>query len=111
MRYLNFIDGLNRILKLILAGCFVIMVALVFFQVLTRFVFTKFGLDISATWTQELSRYLMIWLVFLGSAVGMRSDRMLHLDAFSSILPKTFGISVKILSLVLTVIFFLYLIL
>jgi TRAP-type C4-dicarboxylate transport system permease small subunit len=45
-----------------------------------RFVLTAAGINISAPWTEELARYTLIWMVFLGAAVGVRHARMIALE-------------------------------
>jgi TRAP-type C4-dicarboxylate transport system permease small subunit len=60
------IDSLNRVIKWILIFLFFIMVIAVFLQVLFRFV-----LDQPLAWTEELARYLLIWIAFLGTGYAM----------------------------------------
>ncbi len=45
-----------------------------------RFVLTAVDINISAPWTEELARYTLIWMVFLGAAVGVRHARMIALE-------------------------------
>ncbi|MDM0078788.1 TRAP transporter small permease [Variovorax sp. J2P1-59] len=55
-----------RFLEYAIAACLAGMVALVFTNVILRYVFNS-GLDIA----EELSRWLFVWLTFLGAVVGM----------------------------------------
>jgi len=55
-----------RFLEYAIAACLAAMVALVFTNVILRYVFNS-GLDIA----EELSRWLFVWLTFLGAVVGM----------------------------------------
>lgn len=110
MTYLRWLDKLNRLAGVFLGVAFGLMTILIFLQVLVRFVFTNFGLNISFPWTEEISRYLMIWVVFVGAAVAMQKDNMIQLEAFVNMLPITFGKVVKIASLLITAVFFSYLI-
>ena len=57
---------------------------LVFFQVVTRFV-----LGASATWTEILARGLIVWVVFLGSAVTFRQGAMISILAVARAIPVT----------------------
>ena len=45
------------------------MVVLIFGQVLNRFIF-----KLPLAWLEELSRYIMIWMVFVGSVIATRED-------------------------------------
>lgn len=110
MTYLRWLDKLNKLAGVFLGMAFALMTVLIFLQVLVRFVFTNFGLNISFPWTEELSRYLMIWLVFVGAAVAMRKDNMIQLEAFVNMLPVALGKVMKTTSLIVTAVFFTYLI-
>lgn len=76
-------DRINKVIEyitiILLAG---IVVAL-FAQVVFRFVFNT-GL----TWSEELSRYLQIWVIFLGSSIIFKEGRHLKLTFFVDILPE-----------------------
>ncbi|WP_417247712.1 TRAP transporter small permease [Celeribacter sp.] len=74
-------DVINIVAKFALGALLVGMTMATFAQVLVRFVFTSFGITISAPWTEELSRYAMIWLVFVGLGVGFRYDMLISLTA------------------------------
>lgn len=58
---------LSRILINAIAGLLLVFTIVVFLQVLTRFV-----IKMPLPWTEEVARFLFIWMVFLGSAVGVR---------------------------------------
>ena len=54
-----------------------VLVGLVFFQVLNRFI-----LHIPAAWTEEMARYNFVWLSLFGSVLALKSDRHLSVDLF-----------------------------
>ncbi|MBM4761361.1 TRAP transporter small permease [Bacillus sp. B15-48] len=62
----KFVNLLNTCIKWILFILFFVLVVVVFLQVLFRFVFEQ-----PLAWTEELSRYLLVWLTFLGAGYGM----------------------------------------
>ena len=45
-------------------------------------VFTRYITGEQAKWTEELARYLLIWVSLLGAAVGFRSKSHLGIDLF-----------------------------
>jgi TRAP-type C4-dicarboxylate transport system permease small subunit len=84
-------DALNAAAKVVLGLLLLWMTIATFTQVLVRFVFTNFGFAISAPWTEELSRYAMIWVVFLGMGVGFRTGMLLSLTFVTDALGPRAG--------------------
>ncbi len=64
-------------------GFFWLLAGTVFLQF-----FTRYALNDSAGWTEEISRYLLICTVFIGAAVSVRKNNHIHVDFFYRILPK-----------------------
>ena len=61
-----------------------VLIAVTFFQVLSRFV-----LKIPAVWTEEVARTSFVWLIFLGAAIGVKEGTHLVLDMLTTALgPK-----------------------
>jgi C4-dicarboxylate transporter DctQ subunit len=80
---------LGRIRTIIDRGIFCIIVFIVavltatsFFQVVARYVFHR-----PPSWSEEVVRYLFIWLVFLATSVGFRRGSHLGVDFFVGLLP------------------------
>lgn len=76
------VDGYFRALRALIALCLVLMVVLVFGNVVLRYAFNT-GLTLSA----ELSRWLFVYLVFLGAVVAMREHGHLGMDGLVKRLP------------------------
>jgi len=77
------IDGLFWLIKTTVALLLVAMVVLVFGNVVLRYVFNS-GIAMS----EELSRWLFVWMVFLGAIVGMREHAHLGMDTLIKTLPS-----------------------
>ena len=60
--------------------------ATVFYQFLTRYVFND-----SAAWTEEIARYLLIGVVFVGAAIGVRRNNHIQVDLLFRYLPPRAG--------------------
>jgi TRAP-type C4-dicarboxylate transport system permease small subunit len=64
-------------------GFFWLLAGTVFLQF-----FTRYALNDSAGWTEEIARYLLICTVFIGAAVSVRKNNHIHVDFFYRILPQ-----------------------
>ena len=59
-------------------------------------VFWRYVLGNSQPWTEELSRYLMIWSGFLGASLAVRSGAHVSLQFLSEALPHRAGTMVRL---------------
>jgi TRAP-type C4-dicarboxylate transport system permease small subunit len=50
--------------------------------------FTRYALNDSASWTEEIARYLLIATAFVGSAIGMRKNNHIQVDFLYRYLPR-----------------------
>ncbi|SFA93942.1 TRAP-type C4-dicarboxylate transport system, small permease component [Lentibacillus halodurans] len=64
--------------KLLRYICLVLLLVIVFITILQ--VFYRFVLDSPLIWTDELSRFLLIWMVFLGAATVSFDDKHLAVN-------------------------------
>ncbi len=69
------IDGYCKAISYLIAAMLAVMVVLVFGNVVMRYAFNS-GFTIS----EELSRWLFVWLTFLGAVVALRSNSHLGTD-------------------------------
>src|SRR3979490_413301 len=67
-------------------GLFWIMAAVVFYQVYTRYVLSG-----SAGWTEEIARYFLAAVVFIGAAMPVRKNNHIQVDYFYRLMPKAMG--------------------
>jgi TRAP-type C4-dicarboxylate transport system permease small subunit len=63
-------------------GIFWILGATVFYQFFTRYV-----LNDSAAWTEEIARYLLIGVVFIGACIGVSKNNHIQVDFFYKFMP------------------------
>jgi TRAP-type C4-dicarboxylate transport system permease small subunit len=63
-------------------GFFWILGAVVFYQFFTRYV-----LNDSAAWTEEIARYLLIATVFTGATIGVAKNNHIQVDFFYRFMP------------------------
>lgn len=104
------IDVLNSVIGWLLAALLAVISVVVLLQVFVRFVLTAMGIGVSAAWTEELARYLLCWMVFLGAAYGCRKAQLMALDFAVSRLPGAFGQAARYLAILICLGFFLLLV-
>ena len=76
------IEGYCKLLSLIIAASLAVMVVLVFGNVVMRY-----GFNSGITMSEELSRWLFVWLTFLGAIVAMKDGAHLGSDTLVSRMP------------------------
>lgn len=74
--------GYTRVLDVLSGLCLAVMVVLVFGNVVLRYTLNS-GITVS----EELSRWLFVWLTFMGAVVALREHGHLGTDALVSRLP------------------------
>jgi TRAP-type C4-dicarboxylate transport system permease small subunit len=82
-------------------GIFWLLGLTVFYQFFTRYV-----LNDSAAWTEEIARYLLIGVVFIGAAIGVVKNNHIQVDFFYRHMPKALGRALGIAVDVLRTLFF-----
>ncbi len=58
--------------------------------VFTQF-FTRYALNNSASWTEEIARYLLIGVVFVGASIGVAKNNHIQVDLIYRYLPARLG--------------------
>jgi TRAP-type C4-dicarboxylate transport system permease small subunit len=85
-------------------------VALAFFWALGLTVFyqffTRYVMNDSASWTEEIARYLLIAVVFIGAAIGVAKNNHIQVDFFYRHMPAAMSKSMSRLVDVIRVLFF-----
>ncbi|MDQ7988197.1 MAG: TRAP transporter small permease [Candidatus Dactylopiibacterium sp.] len=79
----RFLNACCRLLDGLVAGMLAVMVVLVFGNVVLRYAFNS-GISLS----EELSRWLFVWMTFLGAAVALAERRHLGTDIVVAALPR-----------------------
>ncbi len=72
-----------KILDGILVACIAAMLVMVFGNVVLRAVFNS-GIDVS----EELPRFLFVWMTFIGAVIGFREGAHFGVDALVRLLPR-----------------------
>ena len=104
-RVKRLVDGLSSAVMIVCNVVLVIMTGVIVMLVTTR----NF-MGFSYAWSEELTRYLLVWLSMLGAAVLLRRDDHIALDLLPNALPSKARVGL-VLALRLPVLAFLALLL
>ncbi len=100
-------ESVNLVVTWLLAIILGTMSLVVFSQVIYRYV-----LEAPLPWSEELARYLMVWLVLLGASLGLRSKALIGMEALVNVFPprlKRFSIeAVLVFSLLFLTVVMIY---
>lgn len=75
-------DAVNQVVEYLLFGLGFSMALLVATQV-----FFRYGLNSSLFWSEELARYMLVWLSFFGATVAYYRNLHPGVDTLNSMLP------------------------
>jgi len=78
-KIISFIDKLEEIL---LVSMFALMVLIIFIQVIMRYVFNN-----SLSWSEELGKFLFVWLSWIGISIGERRNEHIKITMLVDKLP------------------------
>ena len=78
----RFIDRIRRLFVILMVACLALMVVMVLGNVVLRY-----GFNSGITVSEELSRWLFVWMTFFGSVVAVRNRAHLGTDSLISRLP------------------------
>lgn len=85
-------DNIDRILEYVLVSLMGISVLNVLWQVITRFLMKN-----PSSYTEEIARYLLIWIGLLGAAYGIGKKIHLAIDVLKQRLPDKKRLRIDIL--------------
>lgn len=95
------IDLLNDFIKHILNILLFIMVIVVFAQVVIRY-----ALNNPLAWSEEIARYILVWLTFLGAAYAMSKQAHVGVEVFVKLFPVKIQKGVLVLATFVSLFFF-----
>jgi TRAP-type C4-dicarboxylate transport system permease small subunit len=83
-------DFLNTICKRIGALLLLAMVVIIVIQVIARYI-----LGSSLSWSEETSRFFFIWVVLLGTVIGVHDGSHVAVEFLLNMLPKSLNCFLK----------------
>lgn len=70
----------EKLEEMFLVGTLAAMVALIFAQVISRYVFES-----SLSWSEELARYIHVWQIWIGASLAIRKQEHIKVEAFRNL--------------------------
>jgi TRAP-type C4-dicarboxylate transport system permease small subunit len=89
----RFIGFYHRLLTWLMVGTIAVLIVPVTLQIISRYT----ALIPSWIWTEELSRFLFIWMVMLGAMIGIREHSHFEVDLWPELGPRA-GALLRIVS-------------
>lgn len=83
-------DGVRKVFNVLHRAYEVLVMIILTTMIITVFVnvFSRYVLNYSIGWVDESSRFLFIWLVFLGAVLAYEKNEHIGLDFFLDFLPE-----------------------
>lgn len=60
-------------------------------------VVSRYGFNYTPIWSEELSRFLVVWSIFIGVAIGVRKNQHIGVDALIRFLPHKLLLASEVL--------------
>lgn len=99
--YITTVDKINKVLEYILGLFLAVMSASIFWQVFSRYVVGN-----SISWSEELARILMVYIVIIGSALALRRGQLLSVEVLPEVLQQKSRRMLKIIVNVVSLLFY-----
>lgn len=82
----KFFRAFQKVLLALISAALLIMMAVIFVQVFTRYV-----IFYSLPWSEELSRYLFVFIVIVGINIAVTQDKLIKIDAIQNLIKTVKG--------------------
>ncbi|KAB7707169.1 TRAP transporter small permease subunit [Bacillus aerolatus] len=98
---IQMVDNINKGIRVFIALSLGIMSIVIIAQVISRYFFGA-----AFTWAEEVSRYLMVYSVFLGAALALRTHSLIAVEVIAEKISFHAKRTLKIIVYLLAIIFF-----
>lgn len=76
------LEGITTVVKWVMVS-----MTIVIFIITTYTVFTRYLLNIVPSWSEEIPRYLLVWITYLGAGLAIKFKEHISLDVFFNLMP------------------------
>jgi TRAP-type C4-dicarboxylate transport system permease small subunit len=101
----KFLDKLEKVLLVCISFLLAVMVVTIFYQVVLRYIFHS-----ANTWSEELARYSVMWIVMLGGPMATRRHKHITVTLFIEKIPiwprRAIQLFMYIVMLIFLIVFF-----
>lgn len=80
--FIRIVDQINFLLKVLIGAFCTIAFFVIAWQIVSRYVFNA-----PLAWSDELVRYLLVWITFIGAGLAIRYSKLIRLDLIFNIFP------------------------
>ena len=104
----SLVDRLETLSKRLNSACEVfvaILIAAIVVDVVAQVVF-RYVLNSSLSWSEELARYIFVWIIFLGTSVAARRKRHIAMQAIACLFPTSMQPWLAAVNLIICIVFF-----
>lgn len=84
------LEAYERFLKLVTSTAKWLMLVLTaaIFAIICFAVFSRYILNYVPSWSEEVPRYLLVWITYLGAALAVNYQEHISLDVFFNLMPQ-----------------------
>jgi TRAP-type C4-dicarboxylate transport system permease small subunit len=90
---LTLLGWLHGMLRVLVAACFTLLLAAVLLQVVSRLTLPN-----PPVWTEELSRFCLLFCAGFGIGLALRSGELVGVDLLTMMLPRAGKVAAEVLS-------------
>ena len=76
------LEGITAVVKWVM----IVMTCVIFF-ITTFTVFTRYIINYVPSWSEEIPRYLLVWITYLGAGLAIKFKEHISLDVFFNLMP------------------------
>ncbi|MFA5527608.1 MAG: TRAP transporter small permease [Peptostreptococcales bacterium] len=99
-KFKNAIDKINQCVEYVTIVLIAVMVIVVFLQVIFRFIIER-----SLAWSEEMARYLLIWVTFLGASIGMKRKSHIGVEVVVNLFSERIQVFIRIITNMIMMVF------
>ena len=103
VRTLKFLD--RRFEEIFIVLGFIVFILLINAQVINRYILPFIEIGNITTWTEEVSRYIFIWISYLGASLAIKKREAIQIDALTRKLPANIKRSIDVANSVFMIYF------